>query len=94
MPNEIRAVWPDVILSINLNFGRTDSRAASVDFSRVDYTSRLFRQGKAAISQEVEEILERLGTTAVTWLARLDALRKCRLSGSFFAVWRFLAARL
>ncbi len=41
----------------------------------VDYTSRLFREGKAAISRELAEILERVGTTADTWQARLC---KCR----------------
>ena len=49
----------------------------------VDYTGRLFRQGKAAISREVAEILERVGTTADTWQARLEALRKGRLLGRF-----------
>ncbi len=36
----------------------------------VDYTGRLFRDGKAAISREVAEIMERLGTAAETWQAR------------------------
>jgi len=40
----------------------------------VDYTGRLFREGKAAISGELAEILERLGTTAETWQARLEKL--------------------
>jgi hypothetical protein len=54
----------------------------------VDYTSRLFREGKAAISREVAEILERIGTTAETWQARLQKLRQGRLLGRFFAVSR------
>jgi len=54
----------------------------------VDYTGRLFRDGKAAISREVAEILERLGTTAETWQARLEKLSKGRLMGRFFAASR------
>ena len=34
----------------------------------VDYTGRLFREGKATISREVAEILERIGSSA-RWLA-------------------------
>jgi len=41
----------------------------------VDYIGRLFREGKTAISREVAGILERLGTTAETWQARLEKLR-------------------
>jgi len=54
----------------------------------VDYTGRLFRDGKAAIAREVAAIMERLGTTAETWHARLDKLRKGRLLGRFFAASR------
>jgi hypothetical protein len=54
----------------------------------VDYTGRLFRKGKAAISREVAEVLERVGTRAETWQARLEALRKGRLLGRFFAASR------
>ena len=38
----------------------------------VDYTGRLFREGKAAISGEVAEIMQRLGTAAETWQVRLE----------------------
>jgi hypothetical protein len=38
----------------------------------VDYTGRLVRQGKTAMSAELSGILERLGTTAETWQARPD----------------------
>jgi hypothetical protein len=38
----------------------------------VDYTGRLFREGKAVISREVAEIFERLGSSAETWQARLE----------------------
>ena len=54
----------------------------------VDYTGRWFREGKAAISREVDEILERLGTSAETWQARLQKLSKGRLLGRFFAASR------
>jgi hypothetical protein len=35
----------------------------------VEFTGRLFRDGKAAISSELEEILERIGSTAESWWA-------------------------
>ncbi len=54
----------------------------------VDYTGRLFREGKATISREVAEILKRLGTTAETWQARLEKLSKGRLLGRFLAASR------
>src|SRR6516165_12244126 len=38
----------------------------------VDYTGRLFREGKAALSREVAEIFSRLGSSAETWQARLE----------------------
>jgi len=49
----------------------------------VDYTGRLFREGKAVISRQVAEIFERLGSSAETWQARLEKLRKGRLLGRF-----------
>ena len=54
----------------------------------VDYTGRLFREGKAAISREVAEIFERLASSAETWQARLEKLTKGRLLGRFFAASR------
>jgi hypothetical protein len=51
----------------------------------LSYTGRLFRDGKAAISHKVAAILERLGTTAETWQARLEKLSNGRLLGRFFA---------
>ncbi len=33
----------------------------------VDYTGRLFRDGKAVISAELAGILERLGSSAESW---------------------------
>ncbi len=54
----------------------------------VDYTGRLFREGKAAISREVAAIFDRLGSSAETWRARLEKLSKGRLFGRFFAASR------
>jgi REP element-mobilizing transposase RayT len=54
----------------------------------VDYTGRLFRDGKATISREVSNIFERLDSTAETWWARIEKLSKGRLLGRFFAAKR------
>ncbi len=54
----------------------------------VDYTGRIFREGKAVVSREVAAIFERLGTTAETWQARLQRLSQGRLLGRFFAASR------
>jgi hypothetical protein len=54
----------------------------------VDYSGRLFREGKATISREVAEILKRIGTTAETWRARLERLRPGRLLGRFLTASR------
>jgi hypothetical protein len=54
----------------------------------VDYTARLFREGKTAISAELAGILERLGTTAESWRARLEKLKAGRQLGRFFAASR------
>jgi hypothetical protein len=54
----------------------------------VDYSGRLFREGKALISREVAEIFERIGTTAETWQARLEKLSEGRLFGRFLAASR------
>jgi len=52
----------------------------------VDYTSRLCRNGKARVSNEVASILDRLGTSAELWSHRLKKLfNQSRLSGSYFA---------
>ena len=67
-------------------------------FLLVDYTGRLYRQGKAAISAELAGILDRLGSNAESWRARMDKLRSGRLFGRFFAAsrerLREVAARL
>jgi hypothetical protein len=54
----------------------------------VDYTARLFRGGKATLSRELAEILDRLHTSAEQWQARLDRLRTGRPLGRFFAATR------
>jgi len=54
----------------------------------VDYSGRLFREGKATISREVADILQHLGSSAETWQARLEKLSKGRLWGRFFAASR------
>jgi len=54
----------------------------------VDYTGRLFREGKAVISAELGAILERLGSSAENWQARLQKLASGRLLGRFFAATR------
>ena len=64
----------------------------------VDYTGRLFREGKALISTELAGILERLGSSVESWRARLEKLKGGRLLGRFFAASRHrlreVAARL
>jgi hypothetical protein len=54
----------------------------------VDYTGRLFRQGRASISAELAGIFERLGYSAQSWQKRLERLRGDRLLGRFFAASR------
>lgn len=55
----------------------------------VDYTSRLWRQGKARVSHEVASILDRLGTSAEVWGQRIrHLLGKPRLLGSYFSADR------
>ena len=54
----------------------------------VDYTGRLFREGKAVISAKVAVAFARLGSSADRWNARLEALKRGRLLGRFFAASR------
>ena len=51
----------------------------------VDYTGRLFRDGKASIPAALDGIFDRLGCTADCWRTRLERLRRGRLFGRFFA---------
>ncbi len=54
----------------------------------VDYTGRLFCAGKGVISCELVGVLERLGSNAENWQARLEKLAGGRLLGRFFAASR------
>ena len=54
----------------------------------VDYTGRMFREGKTAISAELAGILERLGSNSERWWSRIEKLSKGRLLGRFFAASR------
>jgi REP element-mobilizing transposase RayT len=64
----------------------------------VDYTGRLFREGKATISAELAGILERIGSSAESWQVQMEKLKSGRSFGRFFAAsrqkLRDLAARL
>jgi hypothetical protein len=51
----------------------------------VDYTGRIFRDGKARISAELAGIFDRLGCPADRWTARLKRLQSGRLFGRIFA---------
>ena len=51
----------------------------------VDYTGRLFREGKATISRELAGIFDRMGSSAESWWARLEKLRQGRLLGRYLA---------
>jgi hypothetical protein len=51
----------------------------------VDYTGRLFREGKVAISRELAAIIDRLGATAESWWSRLAKLCQGRLFGRVLA---------
>ena len=54
----------------------------------VDYTGRLFRQGKASISAELAGIFERLNCSAQSWHKRMERLGGDRLLGRFYASTR------
>jgi hypothetical protein len=54
----------------------------------VDYTGRIFREGKASISPELAGIFERLGCSAQSWQVQMEKLRGDRLLGRFFAASR------
>jgi hypothetical protein len=51
----------------------------------VDYTGRLYREGKARMSADLAGILERLGSNAQSWRFRMEKLQQGRLLGRFFA---------
>src|SRR5208337_4401039 len=54
----------------------------------VEYTGRMLREGKAAISGELARVFERLGSNAENWQGRLQKLAAGRLLGRFFAASR------
>jgi hypothetical protein len=54
----------------------------------VDYTARLLREGKAALSRDLVGIFERLGCTSSSWHQRLSKLTAGSLLGRFFAANR------
>jgi len=54
----------------------------------VEYTGRMFREAKAAISGELARVFERLGSNAENWQVRLQKLAAGRLLGRFFAASR------
>ena len=54
----------------------------------VEYTGRLFREGKASISAELAGIFERLGFSDASWCDGMNKLRGDRLLGRFFAASR------
>ncbi len=55
----------------------------------VEYTGRLFRNGKARINAGVKDIFERLGTSEEYWGDRVKAMLQSReLRGCFFSVDR------
>jgi hypothetical protein len=52
----------------------------------VDYTSRLFRKGKARLNAGVKDVFDRLETSAEVWNDRIEKmLGCCELRGTFFA---------
>jgi hypothetical protein len=54
----------------------------------VDYTGRLFREGKASISAELAGVFVRLGNSARSWQIQIKRLRGDRLVSRFFAASR------
>ena len=54
----------------------------------VEYTGRMLRNGKAAISTEVADVFTRLGCTPETWGVRMAKLVGGRLLGRFLAASR------
>jgi hypothetical protein len=54
----------------------------------VDYTGRIFREGKASISVELAGVFVRLGRNAQSWELQIEKLRGDRLLGRFFAASR------
>ncbi len=68
--------------------GMFDGLSIGNYFLLVDYTGRLFREGKARISAELAGILDRIGSNAEGWRLRMERLRDGRSFGRFFAASR------
>jgi hypothetical protein len=52
----------------------------------VEYTGRLYREGKAQLSEGLQEVFDRLSSTAETWQARMKRfMGSAKLRGSFFS---------
>jgi hypothetical protein len=51
----------------------------------VEYTGRLYRQGKGSLSAELAGILERMGSSAQNWQTGMERLCGDRLLGRLFA---------
>ena len=54
----------------------------------VDFTGRVFREGKARISADLAGILDRIGSSAQRWQLRMEKLKNGRSFGRFFAASR------
>ena len=76
------------MIKIASNGSKTGSRNWLKSLKPVDYTGRLFRQGKASISAELAGIFERLSVSAQSWQSRMEQLSGDRLLGRFFATNR------
>ena len=61
------------------------ARSGSRTVNLVEYTGRLFRQGKASISEELAGIFERLGLSAQRWQTGMERLCGDRMLGRFIA---------
>jgi len=51
----------------------------------VEYTGRLYRDGRASISEGLVDIFDRIGGTADVWQTRLETLRGGKLVGRFLS---------
>ena len=67
---------------------RTTSRNSGKSLELVEYAGRLFRQGKASISEELAGIFGWLGLSAQRWQHGMEKLRGDRLVGRIFAASR------
>lgn len=54
----------------------------------LDYTGRMFRDGKASINEGLAEVFTRLGTDGEMWRVRIQHLRIGRFLGRYFASTR------